>query len=170
MTTRSHSLKGIALYGLVMMTCAGLVSCGPPSSPPSSPQGVLENPREPAGSAAAPDLIVYAVVVSGNPFGNPPGGSISLSAGVRNAGNGASAATTLRYYRSTDATITTSDTEVGTDAVGALAASATSNEQIDDLTLPSLAGTYYYGACIDSVAGESGTTNNCSGPVSVEVE
>ena len=38
------------------------------------------------------------------------------------------AATTLRYYRSTDAAITSSDTSVGTDAVGGLSAGATSSE------------------------------------------
>ena len=50
-----------------------------------------------------------------------------MSAGVRNQGGAASPATTLRFYQSTDATITTSDTEVGMDAVGALAASGTSS-------------------------------------------
>ena len=59
-------------------------------------------------------------------------------------GTGESAATTLRYYRSTDATISTADTEVGTDAVSALPSAATSNESIS-LTAPSTAGTYYYG-------------------------
>ena len=38
-----------------------------------------------------------------------------------------------------------------------------------DLTAPSSAGTYYYGACVDSVTGESSTTNNCSSGVSVTV-
>ena len=32
------------------------------------------------------------------------------------------------------------------------------------------AGTYYDGACVDAVAGESDTTNNCSGSVQVVVE
>ena len=48
---------------------------------------------------------------------------------------GTSAATTLRYYRSTDATITTSDTEVGTDEVAGLALSDSSSESVD-LTAP----------------------------------
>ena len=96
------------------------------------------------------------------------GGSLTLSATVNNGGDGSSAATTLRYYRSTDATITTSDTSVGTDAVGALTASATSSESIG-LTAPSSAGTYYYGACVDAVADESDTTNNCSTSVQVTV-
>ena len=117
-----------------------------------------------------PGLRVYGVVVSGNPWGNRPGGNISLSAGVRNDGDDSSVATTLRYYRSTDATITTSDSEEGTETVGALAAGAASSSESISLTLPSTAGTYYYGACVDSVSGESDTTNNCSGSVQVDVE
>ena len=96
------------------------------------------------------------------------GDSFTLSATVENAGDGASAATTLRYYRSTDATISGSDTEVGTDAVGGLSAGGTSGESIG-LTAPSTAATYYYGACVDSVTGESDATNNCSGSVQVTV-
>ena len=34
---------------------------------------------------------------------------------------------------------------------------------------PSNKGTYYYGACVDAVAGESATTNNCSAAVEVDV-
>ena len=119
-------------------------------------------------SQGAPDLTVYAVSVATNPSGTPPGGSFTLSAGVRNDGDADSAATTLRYYRSTDATITTADTSVGTDAVGGLAAAATSSESID-LTAPSAPGTYYYGACVEAVAGESDATNNCSPSVQVSV-
>ena len=81
-------------------------------------------------------------------------------------GAGQSAATTLRYYRSTDATISMADTEVGTGAVGALAAAGTSDESIS-LTAPLTAGTYYYGACVDRVSGESNTQNNCSNAVAL---
>ena len=116
-----------------------------------------------------PDLVVYAVVMTGSPFDGGPGSSFTLQAGIRNNGDGESAATTLRYYRSTDATITTSDTAVGTDAVGVLAASGTSAESIS-LTAPGTAGAYYYGVCVDTVAGESDTTDNCSGSVKVDVE
>ncbi len=97
------------------------------------------------------------------------GNSFTLSATVRNQGGGESAATTLRYYRSTDATITPSDTEVGTDALGALAASGTSDQSIE-LTAPSTAGRYFYGACVDAVPNEFDTTNNCSSWVQVDVE
>ena len=97
------------------------------------------------------------------------GATFELSATVSNAGDAESVATTLRYYRSTDATITASDTEVGTDAVGALAASGTSAQSIS-LTAPSTAGAYYYGACVEAVTDESDTTDNCSASVKVDVE
>ena len=89
------------------------------------------------------------------------GGSFQLSAVVTNYGDGASEATTLRYYRSNDATITSSDTSEGTDAVPGLAVSRSSGQSVD-LTAPSSPGTYYYGACVDAVADESDTTNNCA--------
>ena len=96
------------------------------------------------------------------------GDSFRLSATVSNAGDAESPATTLRYYRSTDATITTADTEVGTDAVAKLAASGRSAQSID-LTAPATAGAYYYGACVDAVTDESDTTDNCSASVRVDV-
>ena len=118
------------------------------------------------GGGSSPDLIVESAAVDDNM--PDPGASFTFSATVRNRGDGSSGSTTLRYYRSSNATISTGDTEVGTDSVGGLAASDTSNESIR-LTAPSTAGTYYFGACVDSVAGESSTTNNCSRGVAVEV-
>ena len=76
--------------------------------------------------------------------------------------------TTLHYYRSTNATISTSDTAVGTDTVGALPTSGTGSVSVE-LAAPPSAGTYHYGACVDAVAGESDTANNCSSGVSVSV-
>ena len=116
-----------------------------------------------------PDLNPYTIVVEAGLDGLSPGGSFSLSVGVRNDGNGSSAATTLRYYRSTDATVTTSDTEEGTDDLPSLAPSATSTQSMS-LTAPTMAGTYYYGACVDAVTVESDTTDNCSSSVQVTVQ
>ena len=118
------------------------------------------------GQAAGPDLAVQSASASNVSPG--PGDAFTLSATVRNRGAGQAAATTLRYYRSTDGTITSSDTELGTDALGALAASATSTQSIG-LSAPSTAGTYFYGVCVDPVAGESDSGNNCSAAVSVTV-
>ena len=114
-----------------------------------------------------PDLVVGSPAVSDD---SPvAGATFTFSATVRNAGDTDSpATTTLRYYRSTDATISTADSEEGNDAVGALAASASSSESVE-LTAPSTPGAYYYGACVDAVSGEADTTNNCSTAVQVDV-
>ena len=115
----------------------------------------------------APDLLVSTPTLEG---GNPTvGTSFTLVARVLNQGGAESAATTVRFYRSADATITTSDTEVGTGSVSVVAASGVSTQSID-LTAPSDAGTYYYGACVDTVSGESSTNNNCSSALTVTVE
>ena len=119
---------------------------------------------EVTGSPA--DLVVQSVSVSDSTL--TPRQSFTLRATVRNQGTGQSAATTLRYYRSSNRTISTRDTQVGTDAVGALGASRTSAESIRP-TAPSAEGTYYYGACVVSVAGES-PGNNCSTGIRVTVE
>ncbi len=96
------------------------------------------------------------------------GQSLTLNVTVRNRGDGSSGPTTLSYFRSTDSTITSGDTEVGTDHVAGLDAPGSSAESI--LTYaPSTPGTYYYGACVDSVSRESDTTNNCSAVVAATV-
>ena len=118
--------------------------------------------REPP---AQPDLEVRASLGAS---AVEPGHAFELLATVRNRGGAGAEATTLRYYRSADATITPADTEVGTDAVEALAASGVSSESIA-LTAPSTAGMYYYGACADAVPEETNTTNNCSAAVAVTV-
>ena len=113
-----------------------------------------------------PDLEVGAATVSNS--SPETEASFTLSAAVSNRGGASAAATTLHYYRSADATISASDIEVGTDAVEALSASRSSPESID-LTAPSTADTYYYGACVDAVTGESSATNNCSSSAQVDV-
>ena len=115
--------------------------------------------------AQYPDLEVETTVSDETP---ETGASFTLSATVSNTGAGESPATTLTYYQSTDATITTSDASVGTDDVGVLSASGTSEQSIS-LTAPSSPATYYYGACVDAVTDESDTTNNCSDSVPVTV-
>ena len=126
----------------------------------------VDAPTPPPTPTTAPDLVVDAPTVNDN--SPATGAPFTLSATVRNAGDGESAATTLRFYQSTDETITTADAEAGTAAVGGLAASATSSESIS-LTAPSTAGTYYYGACVDAVTDESDTANNCAAGVQVTV-
>ena len=118
------------------------------------------------GAAPAPDLVVDMPTVSNS--APTAGARITLSATVRNQGSGRSDSTTLRYYQSVDSTITTGDTQVGTDSVFRLAASENGDEWIS-LTVPSTPGTHYYGVCVDAVSGESDTTNNCSSGVVVAI-
>ena len=125
--------------------------------------GVGSGTPPPSG---VPDLVWNDVRVSDPSLSTSQ--SFTLSVSVQNIGTGEAPATTLRYYRSTNPAISTSDTQVGTDAVDALSISDTRSESIS-LTAPSIAGTYYYGACVDSVAGESDTRNNCTPGVRVTV-
>ena len=117
-------------------------------------------------AAAAPDLVVSSASASDTTL--TAGRAFTLHAKVRNQGDEPAAATTLRYYRSIDATITSDDEEVGTDAIGALNPGAISGVLIA-LTAPAGAGTYYYGACVESVSGESESDNNCSEAVTITV-
>ena len=120
----------------------------------------------PPPSANRPDLIVESPSVSDNTLA--AGQSFTFRATVRNRGTARSASTTLRYYRSDNATIATSDTQVGMDSVSELSASGASVASIN-LTAPSYSGTYYYGACVANVSGENRTNNNCSTGVRVTV-
>ena len=130
----------------------------------ASVQVAVLDARQP--SPGAPDLMVGSASVSDH--GPDVGASFTVSATVSNTGDGASPATTLRYYRSVDTTITTSDTEVGTVALAGLPPSGSGSGSVD-LTAPSSPGTYYYGACVDAVTDESDTANNCSASVQVAV-
>ena len=117
-------------------------------------------------ATSGPDLIIQSPSVSDNTL--TPGQMFTLKATVQNQGDQPAAATTLRYYRSNNATITASDTQVSTDAVGELTASATHADSLA-LTAPTEALTYFYGACVDPVADESNTDNNCSTAVRTTV-
>ena len=110
-----------------------------------------------AFEAAAADLVVASATLSATPA---VGETFTLDVVVRNDGDGAAAATTLRYYRSDDSAISTSDEEIGTNEVAALDAGASSAHSIE-VTVEE-AGSYRYGACVDAVDGESDTANNCS--------
>ena len=136
-----------------------------------------------AGAVAnydGPDLVVLkqiylgvdlAVELSVDDSRPDAGEDIYLSATVQNLG---SVPTLLRphmilgYYLSTDATISTSDIQVSTDEVFSLDPFESSDEWTR-VNAPSTPGTYYYGACIMVLLGESDGTNNCSRAVPVMI-
>lgn len=97
-----------------------------------------------------------------------PGDSFQLQSTVDSLGPAASPATTVRYYRSVDAGISTSDTEIGSVAVGAIEPGNSASQSIT-LTSETLPGEYYYGACVDAPPGDSDTTNNCTESESLSV-
>lgn len=115
---------------------------------------------------AFPDLVVFRPGVSLSAF--EPDQAYTLSATVRNHGDGASDATVLRYYLSDDAVIATNDQLLGTDPIPALPPVTNSSQELET-TAPGVAGTYWVGACIDPVAGESDTANQCSSGVQITV-
>ncbi len=116
--------------------------------------------------ATPPDLVTINPGVS-NTAPNP-GASFIASADVVNQGGSPSASTTLRYYRSTDSIISTADAEIATDFVIGLAPSGTSAE-LAVVSAPTTPGTYWIGACVDAVADESPTNNQCSTGVAITV-
>lgn len=123
-------------------------------------------PETPPPPARAPDLVVQSPSVDDS--SPDPRQAFLFSATVRNQGTAQAAASRMRVYRSPDATITRSDAQIGWTPVNALAPSAASNNGYTAIA-PTSPGTYYYGACVDAVAGESNTANNCSSGVRVTV-
>ena len=89
------------------------------------------------------------------------GESFKISVSVRNRGEEKALPTTVRYYRSTDETVTDDDTEVRKTDMSSLAPDATSDASLT-LTAPKTPGIYYYGACI-------GSANTCTPTVKITV-
>ncbi len=115
---------------------------GPPAEPP-------EPPPEPANlvlSASAAEERCGRLAVRSRTT-------------VRNEGPGTAAATTLRYYRSSDAAISSNDEEIGTARVPSLAPQEISP---GSLLVKVGAGTGHYYACVDPVRNETDVGDNCS--------
>ena len=125
------------------------------------------------GSPVGLALEIFAAdLLATDPWASPPdptpGRTFSLSVTIRNRGQLPAPATIVRYYLSTDPTITDDDTEVGSRPMHGLSAPSTSFKLIR-LRAPQSPGDYYYGACVDPPAGEVETFNNCSPAVRVRV-
>ncbi len=118
------------------------------------------------GAAPQPDLIVDSVTASATTVA--PGESFTINATVRNQGDAAANSTTLRYYQSSDPSISTSDSLLGTDSVPSLDPEGSSKESIE-VSAPAESGSFWVGACMDAVKGESDTSNNCSAGVELSV-
>ena len=112
----ARSFSKIATVAYAAIICIGLVSCSGAVSRPATTAGQQPS-QPPAGEPpAGVQLSLSAATSDSRPSA---GAQFTLSATVTNEGERTLPAVTLRYYRSTDATITTADTEVGTGAVAA---------------------------------------------------
>ncbi len=123
--------------------------------------------------ASPPDLTVEVsdrVVLDNGSLVNTvdTGASIEVGTTARNLGTTAADSSTIRFYFSSNATISSNDTQVGTERTSAGTGTVFNRNKL--LTAPSSPGTYYYGACVDPVPGESNTNNNCSDGVRLTVE
>ena len=167
------SLSAFILFVLVLLVLAscnggggGSPTPSPTPSPPTPAPGGDEGddmtvmPPVPPMPSGQPDLFIESTSVNDNTL--TPGQQFTLRVTIRNRGDVRAAATTLRYKTHSQLPIIPDDPTVGTDSVRSLVPSATVSETIT-LTAPSTSGIYYYGACVDSVSGESVTSNNCSG-------
>ena len=158
--TLSSQASGTFYFGL----CADRVS-GESNTQNNCSRGV----RVTVTGSGGPDLVVS---LSTSSVTVAPGSSFSYRTTVRNRGDAASAATRIRLYQSDNATISTSDSELGQPgSVPALgpseSASGTTTITIGSATPPQ---TTYVGNCVDAVSGETNTTNNCSSAITVTIQ
>ena len=93
-------------------------------------------------------------------------GAVHLAATVRNAGAGSSSASTLRYYYWTGTVW--SEITFCRGSIGPLAPGATSSQSCGIIP-SSTPGTFYYDVAVDTVPGESVTTDNFADYVAVTV-
>lgn len=109
--------------------------------------------------ATPPDLTVNTPNIADEEM--EPDILYTINVTAENIGGSVSGATTLAYYQSTNSIISGGDTLLGTQSVPSLAKAAESQHSLD-VYAPSEEGTYFVGACVDSVPTETVTSNNCS--------
>ena len=134
-------------------------------APPPDPVESAES--EPIVRPEDPDLLISAGRVDRSTISQGQG--VRLHITLTNRGLRPAPATTIRFYRSLDATISAEDTELRAVPVGGLGPGS-SYTTWALLPSPFAVGVYYYGACLDAVASEFDTTNNCSDAIEITIE
>ena len=133
----------------------------------ADPSGLTATQRVTVRVIAAPDLLFTNITP--RTITVAPNDIFTVQFTVRNGGGAASAATTMRFYESVNSTISTGDRQLGNAPFAALAAGASRTVSSDFTVSATATGTFYLGACVDPVASESDTGNNCSSSVRVTV-
>ena len=119
-----------------------------------------------------PDLVIDSVSVDyffDSHTTVEPNGAFKLHATVQNVGTDEASSTTLRYYISSDETLSDDDTEIDTDRVHSLDPNETEDEQSNTIFFSYVSGFFYCFVCIDEIADEIHTDNNCSDPIKITV-
>ena len=101
-----------------------------------------------------------------------PEGPFDLLINIFNEGERDSDEIKVRFYRSEDTQISTSDSEIeyaATEIIEKVGPGALLEDIRSRVWAPDAPGTYYYGACVDTVASEKNPDNNCSAAVTVIV-
>lgn len=158
---RMNTGSGIFLSNLSLpLQLAGAGNAAPPEPP--------EPPEPPPPPADTPDLAVSDFEMENWSFND----HIELDASVSNQGTSPSPSTQLRFYRSNDGTVNRNDTRVGARTVNPLDPGRSEWSFLNevDVPRPTAPGTYYFGACVDPVPGDTNSANDCAGGDSYTVE
>ena len=123
-------------------------------------------------SVRGADLVVESVSADllGQTGSINPNGTFTLNATIRNQGTGTAAATTARYYISTDQTFSdVDDSEVQPASISAINTGASSNAQSATIRSPYTSGIFYCFVCVDTLSNEIDADNNCSNPIQITI-
>ena len=146
-------------FAMLIATAWMLASCGGGGS--STGGGIMITPP-PTQTQSVPDL---QMSVGEGQFGSvAPGSTFEVAVVVENAGSVPAASTNIRWLRSDSSTIAATDNRQGSTPVNRLNGGQYVSETFT-FTAPTENGVYYYGACVDGVAGETNTRNNCDSSV-----
>ncbi|MEK7679103.1 MAG: SBBP repeat-containing protein, partial [Deltaproteobacteria bacterium] len=142
-----------------------------PTAAPAHPAnaGLLDVFAAKVSTKVQSDLVVSSLTA---PVAARAGLSVSVSYTVTNNGAGASSASYVKFYLSTDTTIAASDIYLGQRSVGGLASGASSSATTSLLIPQSVTpGTYYIGAIADATNTntESNESNNTRASSAVAV-
>ena len=174
--------RAAASHIAASLTLILMVGCEEPVLPVMEPRTPEEPrpPEEPDPEKLLPDLTVTSPsVVSKQRCVGCEHVSFTLSATVRNRGEGSAEPTFLRYYMSGDAT--TLSREVGTAEIVGLGSGGSSTQSVSVKVSVSASlweEGWYWVTCVDVVSNETDLTNNCSasnaavdyGPVTISAD
>ena len=154
--TFKHALGSILVALLI-------VSCGE-SSGSSSSSNSGAKPDSESGAGGSTSLVL---TITAAPTRITSGSNIRLTARIQNKRDVTLDTATLRFFRSSDAAISDSDTSLDNISITNIAADA-SRDFEGDITGHN-AGNMYYGACLLDISGNSATNSICTRGVAVEV-